>query len=62
VAWTLYDVRSEGVYEKIQFGYGDDFVGIAAFLVVGFVILFTLIFVSLKVFNFQKRDRIDVFK
>jgi hypothetical protein len=37
-------------------------VGIAAFVVVGFVMLFTLIFVSLKIFNFQKRDRIDVFK
>jgi hypothetical protein len=44
------------------FGYRDDFVGIAAFVVVGFVMLFTLIFVYLKVFNFQKRDRIDVFK
>jgi ABC-type multidrug transport system permease subunit len=72
VAWTLYglvatqfgdDVTSrietnETVKEFIRryFGYRDDFVGIAAFVVVGFTLLFALIFAtSLKLFNFQRR-------
>jgi hypothetical protein len=72
VAWTLYglvatqfgdDVTSrietnETVKEFIRryFGYRDDFVGIAAFVVVGFTMLFALIFAtSLKLFNFQRR-------
>ncbi|KAK2371477.1 pleiotropic drug resistance protein [Trifolium repens] len=72
VAWTLYGLvatqfghdgtsrieTNETVKEFIRryFGYRDDFVGIAAFVVVGFTMLFALIFAtSLKLFNFQRR-------
>ncbi|XP_027344150.1 pleiotropic drug resistance protein 1-like isoform X3 [Abrus precatorius] len=71
VAWTLYglaasqfgDVTStiefnETVKEFLRryFGYRDDFVGVAACVVVGFAVLFAIIFaISVKVFNFQRR-------
>ncbi|VFQ63108.1 unnamed protein product [Cuscuta campestris] len=41
---------------KNVFGYRHDFVGIAGFMVVGFCVLFTVIFAyAIKSFNFQKR-------
>ncbi|TKY48114.1 ABC transporter G family member 40 [Spatholobus suberectus] len=71
VAWTLYglvasqfgDVTStvelnETVKEFLRrsFGYRDDFVGVAAVVVVGFAVLFAIIFaLSVKVFNFERR-------
>lgn len=71
VAWTLYglaasqfgDVTStvevnETVKEFMRryFGYRDDFVGVAASVVVGFAVLFATIFaLSVKVFNFERR-------
>ncbi|XP_057725148.1 pleiotropic drug resistance protein 1-like isoform X2 [Arachis stenosperma] len=71
VSWSLYglvasqfgDITSkiesnETVEEflKRYFGYRNDFVGIAAILVVAFAVLFAIIFaVSVKLFNFQKR-------
>ncbi|KAK7325204.1 hypothetical protein VNO77_29362 [Canavalia gladiata] len=71
VAWTLYglvasqfgDVTStiefnETVKEFLSryFGYRNDFVGVAAVVVVGFALLFAIIFaLSVKVFNFQRR-------
>ncbi|KAG4972604.1 hypothetical protein JHK85_039025 [Glycine max] len=71
VAWSLYglvasqfgDVTSavelnETVKEFFRryFGYRDDFVGVAAGVVVGFALLFATIFAfSVKVFNFERR-------
>ncbi|KAL2968076.1 hypothetical protein AAZX31_15G011500 [Glycine max] len=71
VAWSLYglvasqfgDITSavelnETVKEFLRryFGYRDDFVGVAACVVVGFAVLFATIFAfSLKVFNFERR-------
>ena len=71
MAWSLYglvasqfgDVTSavelnETVKEFLRryFGYRDDFVGVAACVVVGFAVLFATIFAfSLKVFNFERR-------
>nr|GMC58732.1 ABC transporter G family member 32 [Ipomoea batatas] len=41
---------------KVVFGYRHDFIGIAGFMVVGFCILFAVIFAyAIKSFNFQKR-------
>ncbi|KAK7311855.1 hypothetical protein RJT34_10277 [Clitoria ternatea] len=71
VSWTLYglvtsqfgDVKEridtgETVEEFVRsyFGYRDDFVGVAAAMLVGFSLLFGFTFAfSIKAFNFQKR-------
>lgn len=71
VSWTLYglvasqfgDVKDklesgESVEEFLRsyFGYRHDFVGIVAIVLVGFSLLFGLIFAfSIKALNFQKR-------
>ncbi|KAG2400250.1 Pleiotropic drug resistance protein [Vigna angularis] len=71
VSWTLYglvtsqfgDIKEriesgESVEEFVRsyFGYRDDFVGVAAAVLVGFSLLFGFTFAfSIKAFNFQKR-------
>ncbi|KAG5048444.1 hypothetical protein JHK85_009547 [Glycine max] len=71
VSWTLYglvtsqfgDIKEridtgETVEEFVRsyFGYRDDFVGVAAAVLVGFTLLFGFTFAfSIKAFNFQKR-------
>ncbi|KAK7352741.1 hypothetical protein VNO80_18169 [Phaseolus coccineus] len=71
VSWTLYglvtsqfgDIKDrietgESVEEFVRsyFGYRDDFVGVAAAVLVGFSLLFGFTFAfSIKAFNFQKR-------
>ncbi|TKY74693.1 Pleiotropic drug resistance protein 1 [Spatholobus suberectus] len=71
VSWTLYglvtsqfgDIKErietgETVEEFVRsyFGYRDDFIGIAAAVLVGFTLLFGFTFAfSIKAFNFQKR-------
>ncbi|ESW09050.1 hypothetical protein PHAVU_009G096200 [Phaseolus vulgaris] len=71
VSWTLYglvtsqfgDIKDriesgETVEEFVRsyFGYRDDFVGVAAAVLVGFTLLFGFTFAfSIKAFNFQKR-------
>ena len=45
-----------GEFVRSYFGYRDDFVGIAATVLVGFTLLFGFTFAfSIKAFNFQKR-------
>ncbi|XP_057969768.1 pleiotropic drug resistance protein 1-like [Malania oleifera] len=72
VAWTLYGLvvsqygdltdtlvdRNQSVEEYIRdyFGFKHDFLGVVATVVVGFTVLFALIFAfSIKAFNFQRR-------
>lgn len=41
---------------KVGFGYRHDFLGVAGIMVVGFCILFAIIFAyAIKSFNFQRR-------
>lgn len=43
-------------YVKDELGFKHDFIGVAAGVVVGFTVLFGIIFAfSIKVFNFQRR-------
>ncbi|KAL1346855.1 hypothetical protein HN51_020384 [Arachis hypogaea] len=71
VSWTMYGLvtsqfgdvteridtgETVGDFVKRYFGYRDDFIGIAAAVVVGFALLFGFTFAfSIKAFNFQKR-------
>ncbi|RYQ94578.1 hypothetical protein Ahy_B08g089516 isoform A [Arachis hypogaea] len=71
VSWTMYGLvtsqfgdvteridtgETVGDFVKSYFGYRDDFIGIAAAVVVGFALLFGFTFAfSIKAFNFQKR-------
>ncbi|QHO32327.1 Pleiotropic drug resistance protein [Arachis hypogaea] len=71
VAWTMYGLvtsqfgdvterletgETVGDFVERYFGYRDDFIGIAAAVVVGFTLLFGFTFAfSIKAFNFQKR-------
>lgn len=44
------------LYLKNQFGYRHEFLGVVAFMVVGFALMFSVIFaLAMRTFRFQKR-------